>query len=84
MPRYSAAIHLPDEFDPNYRIYLAGRRDSGPEATADGRRHMTIPLEKRPSSRRTATISICCWVAEPTISGAAFGRPPRKACWRTL
>jgi len=41
------------------------------------------PEGVRPSPRLTATISICCWAAEPTTSGAAFGRPPRKAQWRT-
>jgi dihydrofolate reductase len=40
---------------------------------------MTVPKEERPSSRLTARISICCWVAEPTISGAAFGRARQKS-----
>ncbi len=50
---------------------------------ADGRRRMTTHEEGKPSLRPMATISICCWAAEPMISGAAFGRTPRKVLWLT-
>ena len=32
---------------------------------------------------RKARLSICCWAAEPMISGATIGRKPRTVRWRT-
>ena len=41
------------------------------------------PLAERPSSRRRARLSICCWAAESTIFSAAIGLTPGKVQWRT-
>ncbi|MGA2648638.1 MAG: hypothetical protein ABSF15_28475 [Candidatus Sulfotelmatobacter sp.] len=57
--------------------------DTNGFAMADGRGRMPTRKQERPSSRLTARLSICCWAAEPTISGAAFGLKPRKVRWRT-
>ena len=42
------------------------------------------PAGERPSSRLTATLSICCSAAEPMICSAAFGRKPRTIPWQTV
>ncbi len=42
------------------------------------------PEGERPLSRLMATISICSWAAEPTISLAAFGQKLRRVRWRIV